>query len=118
MTRLRGIRGATTADSNSEEAVVEATSELLLSVVDGNGIDLEDVAAVIFTTTEDVDGEYPATVARKVLGWEYVPLLDVQQMKTSGGVELCIRVLMLVNTDKGPEELTHVYLKGARDLRK
>ena len=118
MTRVRGIRGATTTVSNSEEAVVEAVAELLARLVDGNGIAVDDVAAVIFSATDDVDSVYPAAVARKVLGWEYVPLLDVQQMKASEGVDLCIRVLMLVNTDKKPEELEHAYLRGASDLRK
>ena len=117
MTKVRGIRGATTADSNSEEDVSEATAELLGALVDRNGIDADDLAGVIFTTTEDLDSLYPTRVARKTMGWEHVSLLDVQQMKVAGGLALCIRVLLMMNTDKPPQELAHVYLKGATGLR-
>ena len=117
MSRVRGIRGATTADSNSEDAVVEATGELLRELVDRNGINVEDVAAAIFTTTDDLDTKYPASVARQQLGWEYVALMDAQQVNVRDGLPLCIRVLLLVNTDKAPQDLRNVYLKGAANLR-
>lgn len=117
MSSVRGIRGATTADSNSNDAVVEATGKLLRDLVDQNDIDLGDVAAAIFTTTDDLDTKFPASVARQQLGWEYVALIDAQQVSVRGGLPLCIRVLLLVNTDKAPQDLKNVYLKQAANLR-
>ena len=81
MTWVRGIRGATTADDNTEDGVGKATLELLERLVEANDIDVNEVAAAFFTTTDDLDALYPARVARTVLGWDYVPLSDVQQMK-------------------------------------
>lgn len=64
----RGIRGATTADANTAEAILSATRELLIELIRRNGIRQEDVASVIFTTTPDLTAEYPALAARQ-LGW-------------------------------------------------
>ena len=119
MSKLRGIRGATTCDSNSREHIAQATRELLDKLVESNEIELDDVAAVIFAVTEDLDVHYPATVARKVMGWNYVPFLDVGQMKVAEGLARCIRVLMLINTDRSQTELARgfQYLRGAKHLR-
>ena len=116
MARVRGIRGATTAASNTREAILDATQELLARLVDENKIHVEDVAAAFFTTTEDLNAEFPAQAARQI-GWEYVALLDGHEMSVPGALARCIRVLVLVNTEKAPQELTNVYLKGAKNLR-
>ncbi len=116
MSRVRGIRGATTAGLNSKEAILEATRELLQSLVDANQVQPDDVAAAFFTTTEDLNAEYPAMAARQ-MGWQYVALIDVQQMKVPDEVARCIRVLLLVNTDKTPKDLVWKYLRGASGLR-
>ena len=117
MNRVRGLRGATTADGNTEEALIAATKELLEKLVDANDIDAEDVAAVLFTATDDLGAFHPARVARAILGWEHVALMDLQQMKVRDSLPLCIRVLLLINTGKASHELTNVYLKGAANLR-
>ena len=116
MARVRGVRGATTADGNTRDAILDATTELLEQLVDANEIQPDDLAAAIFTTTEDLNAEFPAVAARQI-GWRYVALLDGHEMKVPNALARCIRVLLLVNTDKGPRELVNVYLKGASDLR-
>ena len=116
MTRIRGIRGATTSHDNTKEAILGATRELLEELVSANDIQVEDLAAAFFTTTEDLNAEFPAQAARQV-GWKHVALLDGHEMKVPDAIAKCIRVLVLVNTDKAPEELNHVYLKGASNLR-
>ena len=116
MTSIRGIRGATTSQENTKEAILGATRELLEELVSANGIQVEDLAAAFFTTTEDLNAEFPAQAARQV-GWTYVALLDGHEMKVPDAIAKCIRVLVLVNTDKAPEELNHVYLRGASNLR-
>ena len=116
MTGVRGIRGATTADANSKEAILEATKELLGRLVEANDIDVDDVAAAYFTATDDLDAEFPALAARQ-MGWTKTALMCAREMNVGDGADRCIRVLLLVNTDKALEEIEFVYLKGASDLR-
>lgn len=112
----RGIRGATTAQSNAREAVLEATRELLESLVEANDLNTDDLAATFFTTSPDLNAEYPAVAARQ-MGWEYVPLICGHEMNVPTGLPLCIRVMILVNTEKRPEDMNHLYLRDAKDLR-
>ncbi|MBI4337819.1 MAG: chorismate mutase [Chloroflexi bacterium] len=112
----RGIRGATTTTENTKEAIISATRELLDKLVQSNQLDPFDVAAALFTTTADLDAEFPALAARQ-MGWTSVALMCGHEMRVPDAVPKCIRVLMLVNTEKRPEELQHVYLRGAVYLR-
>jgi len=118
---VRGVRGATTADRNDADAIVEATSELLTELVRLNGIDLEEVAFAYFTSTPDLDAEFPALAARR-LGWVDVPLLCGNElavrMPNPRGVGLCVRVLILYNTEKRQAEMRHVYLRGAQAIKR
>ena len=117
MTGVRGIRGATTADTNSKEAILEATKELLGRLVEANDIDVRDVAAAYFTATDDLDAEFPALAARQI-GWTQAALMCAREMNVEDGANRCIRVLLLVNTDKALENIEFVYLKGASSLRR
>jgi chorismate mutase len=112
----RGIRGATTVPANSRQAILEATKELLTAMVEANGLRTEDIASAIFTTTPDLTAEFPAVAARE-LGWTHVALLCSHEMSVPGSLPMCLRVLLHVNTDKGQDEIVHVYLRGARALR-
>mgnify|MGYP001258571483 CR=1 FL=1 len=116
VTRVQGLRGATTADANTKYAILEATGELLGQLVEANGIQAEDIAAAFFTTTQDLNAEFPAVAARK-LGWEHVALLCSHEMNVPGGLPRCLRVLMHVNTNRAPNEIRHVYLREATALR-
>ncbi len=116
MAKVRGIRGATTADENTKEAIVEATRELLERLVDANDIVVDDVAAVMFTTTRDLNAEFPAVAARR-MGWNYVALMCSHEMSVPDAQTRCIRALVLINTDKAAKELSNIYLRGAANLR-
>ena len=115
-TLCRGIRGATTAEVNTKEAILAATKELLQALKEANGIEVEQVAAVFFTTTRDLTAEFPAVAARQ-MGWNHTALLCGHEMDVADASPSVIRVLMLVNTDRSPQELTHIYLRGAKHLR-
>ena len=117
MTSVRGLRGATTADCNTRDAILEATRELLEALVDANDVSADDIAAVTFSTTRDLDAEFPAVAARVDLGWTDVAMMCGHEMEVPGGQERCIRVMILVNTDKKPQELERVYLREASNLR-
>jgi chorismate mutase len=112
----RGVRGATTADSNSPADIVRATRELLALMIRRNGIRPDDVASAIFSTTPDLDAEFPALAARQ-LGWFDVALMCTHELDVPGSVRRCIRILVHWNTDKPPGEIVHVYVKEAAHLR-
>ena len=117
MMQTLGLRGATTADENTSDAIVDATEELLRSLVAANGLAESDVAAVFFTTTPDLNAEFPAVAARVRLGWEQTALMSSHEIPVPGAPASVIRIMLLVNTDRGKDDLVHVYLKGARSLR-
>jgi chorismate mutase len=115
-TRLRGIRGATTVDANTREAVLNAAAELLSALIDANDIRRDDVASVFFSTTPDLNAEFPAVAARQ-MGWTNVALMCGHEMSVPGSLPMCLRILMHVNTAKAQDEIRFVYLQGARVLR-
>ena len=112
----RGVRGATTADANTPEAILAATRELLALMVRSNGIEADDVASVIFTTSPDLNAEFPALAARQ-LGWNAAALLCAHEMAVPRALERCIRILIHWNTEKPASEVQHIYIKGAAHLR-
>ena len=113
---VRGIRGATSVRANTREAIIDAATELLQAVVDANDVERSHVASVFFTTTPDLNAEFPAVAAREA-GWMDVPLLCGHEMAVPGALPRCLRLLMHVNTDRPPEEVQHVYLHEAAALR-
>ncbi len=112
----RGIRGATSVEANDSRAIIAATRELLEQMVAANNLAIEDVASVIFTTTNDLDADYPARAARE-MGWGNIPLLCLQEMAVANSVPRCIRILILWNTDRTLDQIKHVYLRRASSLR-
>ena len=115
--RLRGIRGATTVDANTREAILQASTELLSALIDANGVQADDVASAFFSTTPDLTAEFPALAARESFGWSHVALMCTHEMNVPGSLPMCLRILLHVNTDRTPKELKFVYLRGAKALR-
>lgn len=113
---VRGIRGATTAEANTREAILDATRELFAAVIEANQIQHDHVASIIFSTTPDLNAEFPAVAAREA-GWTDVALMCGHEMSVPGSLPRCVRILMHVNTELGLSELKHVYLRGAQVLR-
>ena len=117
---VRGIRGATTAEADTEAAILEATEDLLTQIGTANAVRPEDVAGIWFTTSRDLSAEFPARAARR-LGWTEVPMLCGHEMEVPAAnnrsVPRCIRVLLLVNTERPASDVRFVYLRGARHLR-
>ncbi len=113
---VRGVRGATTAAANEAAVILRATRELLAEMAARNGIDVDDLAAGYFTVTDDLDAAFPAQAARE-LGWCHTPLLDAREIPVPGSLPRCIRVMLLWNTDRSPEQVIHVYRNEAVSLR-
>ena len=115
--QCRGIRGATTVESNSREAILDAARELLGEVIRQNDVRKEDVASAYFTTTPDLNAEFPAVTARNDFGWTNVALMCGHEMAVPGSLPMCLRVMLHVNTERSQDEVNHVYLRGAAVLR-
>jgi chorismate mutase len=113
---VRGLRGATTCEENTPEQINEVTQELLVEMLERNGVSHDDVISVLFTTTPDLTASFPATAARGV-GFGDVPLLCASEIAVPGSMPLTVRVLMHAYTERAREELRHVYLRKAPALR-
>lgn len=113
---MRGVRGATIAESNTSDAILSATTELLEKIIETNGIQEEDVASVIFSLTPDLTTVFPAQAARN-MGWHRVALLGCQEANIEGGMERCVRILIHWNTTKSLDDIKHVYLRDSVRLR-
>ena len=116
MTVCRGLRGATTAAANTREAIHDATGELLAALIAANGLEEPQLASVFFTMTPDLNAAFPAAAARR-LGWNSTALIGAVETEVPGSLPRCIRVLILVNTDKEPQDLVNIYLRGTETLR-
>ena len=114
---VRGIRGAITADSNIKEEIIEKTKELLIALKKENDFKIEDITSIFFSVTPDLNAAFPAQAARE-LGWNKVPLLDMQEIEVPGSLPRCIRILVQINCQKSLQEIKHCYLRGAKILRK
>lgn len=116
---VRGIRGAITVAADTREEILSATKWLLEEMVGRNDVNPEDIGSVIITTTEDLSSTFPAQAARMLEGeaWQYVPLMCAREIPVPGGLPLCVRVMMNVNTDKSAKDIQHVFLRDAVKLR-
>lgn len=113
---VRGIRGAISVKGNNRNEIFEATKKLLAAMVEANDVNTEDIASVFFTTTPDLNADFPATAARE-LGWNLVPLLCAREIDVPGSMERLVRVLMHVNSRRSQAEIKHQFLDEAASLR-
>lgn len=113
--RLFAVRGANTVDSNDADAIGAATRSLLEEIIARNALNPESIVSCIFTTTDDLDAEFPAVAARE-MGLDRVPLLCAQEIDVPGAMSSLVRVLVHYYADAGhtPEP---VYLGDAVRLR-
>ncbi len=116
MTVCRGVRGATTVETDDRDLILTATRQMLGLIIRRNLIDTKDLASAQFTVTNDLSAEFPALAARQ-LGWIEVPLLCGYEISVPGSLPRCIRILLHWNTDRSQSDIQHVYLHDAVRLR-
>jgi chorismate mutase len=114
---IRGLRGAITVNENTEEEIISATERLLRQMIEENQIEPHDVASVFFSVTDEITAAFPAKALRLFEGWTYVPVMCMREIPVPTALKNCIRVMMHVNTDKAQDEMNHIYLEGAVQLR-
>ena len=113
---MKTITEAAALIQGGQLSPVEATREMLSELIDANEIEEKDVAAAYFTMTPDLNACFPAAAARQ-LGWNNTALMGATEVDVPGSLTRCIRVLILMNTDKEPQELVNLYLNGTIALR-
>jgi len=114
---IRGVRGAITVTEDSNDQVLQETVRLVQAMIKANDLDPETVASVIISTTTDITSAFPARAVRGLEGWSYVPVMCTHEMNVPGALEKCIRLLMHVNTEKAQQDIQHIYLNNAVQLR-
>ena len=114
---MRGFRGAATVDENSKEKISLAARQLVTKILSQNELRTESIGAIIFSTTEDLTAAFPSTALRERPAFRLVPLFDTREPAVDNSLPLCIRVLILADTDKPQNKIHHVYLGGAKNLR-
>ena len=113
---LGAVRGATTCENNSVESITSAVDELLNELVTRNNLIPDQIISITFSVTSDLNACFPASVARKKIGWGKIALLDCQQMFVKDDLSKCIRLLAYVSlpNDQTPQ---NPYLGKAKSLR-
>lgn len=113
--RLFAVRGAAQAAANEKAAILAATEELMQELIERNGLEPAAMVSCLFTTTEDLDAEFPAVAARG-LGMDSVPLLCCREIPVPGAMPRVIRVLLHFYGAAGMTP-AHAYVGEARKLR-
>jgi chorismate mutase len=114
--RLLALRGAITCDEDTKAEIDEKTQRLVQELLARNNVHHDDIVSILFTATDDLRSEFPATAARPA-GLGDVPLICARELAITHGKERCIRVLMHFYGEQARGDLHHVYLEGARSLR-
>jgi chorismate mutase len=113
---VRAVRGATTVDADTSDAITERVVDLLSQILERNALAEEDIISILFTATEDIVSTFPATAARS-MGLGAVPLICARELSVVGSVPRCVRVMLHVTTERPRDQIHHVYLEGAQGLR-
>ncbi len=114
---VRAVRGAIQVDADERDLVLEATTELVSTVLERNGLSKDDLISVVFTATPDLVSEFPAYAARQ-LGLTDVPLMCASEIAVPGAMPRVVRLLAHVETDLPRSGIVHAYLRGAAALRR
>jgi chorismate mutase len=114
---VRAVRGATQLDEDTREHMLDRVAEMVLDVMESNGLEVDDFISVIFTATSDLVSEFPAYAARR-LGFGDVPLICARELEIAGSMPRVVRMMAHVETGLSRQEVTHVYLHGAAHLRR
>ncbi len=103
--------------SNDAASIGEGSKELLSEILKANDLAIEDVISVLLTATADLNAAFPASAAREI-GFASVPLLCAQEIDVPDALPRTIRVMLHCQSERAPSEIEHVYLHGAKVLRK
>jgi chorismate mutase len=117
---VRAIRGATQLVEDSVIEMDSKVTELLDVMLSANSVEVKDLISVLFTATADLKSGFPASSARRLQTFDLsdVPLICAQEIDVEGALARVVRVLIHVNSKLTSQEIAHIYLHGAKTLRK
>jgi chorismate mutase len=115
--QVRAFRGATQLAEDTATQMASAVTELLREIMSQNGLEEVDLISVLFTATQDLVSDFPATGARS-MGFGDVPLMCATEIAVVGSLPRCVRVMMHARTTRERGDIKHIYLRGASVLRK
>ena len=113
---IAAVRGAIDVPANTARDIQERTARLLTALVEANALDPSRIVSAVFTTTTDLDADFPAHAARR-LGWTDVPMLNAREIPVPGSMPRVVRVLLTVSGVAPGARLRPAYLDGAAALR-
>ncbi|HLQ97509.1 MAG TPA: chorismate mutase [Candidatus Dormibacteraeota bacterium] len=113
----RGVRGATTVAQNEATLILENTRTLVEEMIKKNSITPENVSHVFISVTNDINAGFPARSVREIPGWSLVPVMCMKEIEVPNSLEKCIRIMMVIRTDKDQDEINHIFLNDAIQLR-
>lgn len=114
---VRAIRGAVQVEGDTPAEIATGTKELLAEILRANNVPVSSVISVILTATPDLTSAFPAAAAREV-GFEATPLLCAVEINVVGALKRVIRAMVTVETELTAEQISHIYLGGAKALRR
>jgi len=113
----RGVRAATTVNQNEENQIILETRKALEEMISKNEIKPESISHIFISATKDLNAAFPAKALRELPGFTYVPVMCMSEMDVPGALPLCIRIMMVINTEKEQKEIQHVFRNRAVKLR-
>lgn len=111
---MKAIRGATTVAADTPEEIRGAVKELLEEISTKNGLSADKIVCIMLSSTSDIRSFYPAKAAREA-GFAGCALFSSAEPQIEGSLPLCIRVMILAETENPP---VAVYLRDAVNLRR
>src|SRR5262249_62244040 len=99
MTAMRAVRGAVQIDCDRPDLIVAGTQELLVQVMQRNGLAAEDIISIVFTMTPDLASGFPPAAARGP-ALPQGPLLCAGELGVPDALAGGIRPLARITTDR------------------
>lgn len=112
--RVAAIRGAVQAE-NHAGSILASTEQLMREIVAANDLETGRMISALFTTTDDLDAEFPAVAARR-MGLSDVPLMCAREIPVPGAMPGVIRVMLHCYLPAAARA-RHIYLGETRNLR-
>ncbi|MCM1194789.1 MAG: chorismate mutase [Corallococcus sp.] len=112
---MGAIRGAICA-LNTEKDISEKSVRMLSEILKMNSLKPNEISAVFFSVTDDLDACYPAKAVREHFGMRQAAFMCFREMSVKNALSRCIRVCVF--TDKIlQKDCKHCYLGKAATLR-
>lgn len=112
---MGAIRGAICAE-NSVQDISDKAVELIAAILNENNLQANDIDAIIFSATSDLDKCYPAKAVRECLNMCNTAFMCLAEMFVEGSLNHCLRVCVFTSK-VSQADCKHCYIGKAKCLR-